>query len=272
MPARLALCALALLGSTALAGAQMPVTEPYLEEPAPLEPSTFDYGESDIVLELGAGGLYAPEYPGSDNYELSAYPIIGLDYLSIPGIGSFGGPSGLGFSIGPSFGYIAERESGDIDGLRGLDDVDAVYQAGVRISYEWQNAEVYAAARYAFGGVDAVVGEFGGNLIARPTDKVVVRAGPFARLASEDYVDAYFGVSEVEFARTGLQPHDAGGGFTGVGVMAEAKYEIFTDTFLNLDASYERLVGDAGDSPLTQDENQYTFGLGISRRFSLDLW
>ena len=59
-----------------------------------------------------------------------------------------------------------------------------------------------------------------------------------------------------------------------VGVAASARYEFRPDWFLNADASYSRFVGDAKDSPIVAvgDENQYTFGLGLSKRFTLDLF
>ena len=132
------------------------------------------------------------------------------------------------------------------------------------------------AVRYAFGGADGFVGDIGANLIARPTERLVLKAGPTASFASSDYMDSYFGVSARESAASGfrLGAYDPDGGFKSVGVAASARYEIFTDWFINADAKYDRLVGDAEDSPLVQagDENQYFFGLGVSKRFSLDLW
>ena len=50
-------------------------------------------------------------------------------------------------------------------------------------------------ARYAFGGAEGLVGEIGLNAIARPTETLELSAGPFASLASDDYTDAYFGVT-----------------------------------------------------------------------------
>jgi outer membrane protein len=265
-----------LFGSSVGASAADAVYAPYDPNPAPPVPAVNDYGATDFVFELGIGGIVVPEYDGADDYELRPRPIISVEYLSIPGLGSFGGKDGRGFSIGPSFGYVGEREASDFDNLTGLDDVDPTYEAGIKASYEWEHAEIYGAVRYAFGGADGVVGDIGANLIARPTERVVLKAGPTASFASSDYMDAYFGVTTSEaFNSDGrLTTYDPDGGFKGVGVAASARYEIFTDWFVNADASYERIVGDAKDSPLVKagDANQFTFGLGISKRFSLDLW
>lgn len=242
------------------------------EDPAPVVATS----NTDVVIELGLGGRISPKYEGSKDYEVSPFPIIGLGYLNIPGVLEIGSlsPQGGGLSIGPSFGYTGERESRDYSELRGLSDVDATYEAGIKLGYEWQYAEIYGAARYAFGGGEGVVGEVGANVIARPTAALELKAGPFASFASEDYTEAYFGVSAANSFRSGLRAYDPDGGFKSVGVAASARYEFRPDWFLNADASYSRFVGDAKDSPIVAvgDENQYTFGLGLSKRFTLDLF
>ena len=233
---------------------------------------------ADVVIELGAGGRLQPEYEGASDYEVSPFPIISLEYLNVPGLVEIGERDGAGdgFSIGPSFSYVGERDPDDHPELLGLDTVDATYQLGVRIGYESTYGEVYGKARYAFGGADGFVGEVGANAIARPIDTVELKVGPRLSFASADYMDAYFGVSAAESAASvsGLAPFDPDGGIKSAGVAATARYEFQPNWFLNADASWDRLVGDAGDSPIVDvgDENQYTFGLGLSRRFTLDLF
>ncbi|MEH6719197.1 MAG: MipA/OmpV family protein [Aurantimonas endophytica] len=267
---------LALLVGSSLGAAAADVYAPYDPNPATPAPAAYDYGDTDFVFILGIGGIVLPEFEGAEDYEIRPQAIVSVEYLSIPGLGAFGGPDGRGFSIGPSFNYVGERDSSDFDELDGLDDVDDTFEAGVKASYEWEHAEIYGAVRYAFGGAEGVVGDIGANLIARPTERLVLKAGPTASFASSDYMDAYFGVTTSESFNTGgrLAPYDPDGGFKSVGVAASARYEVFTDWFVNADASYDRLVGDAKDSPIVEagDANQFTFGLGISKRFSLDLW
>ena len=232
----------------------------------------------DLIFEIGAGGKISPEYEGSDQYSVSPSPIVGFGYLNIPGLFEIGstGPDEGGFSIGPSFNITGERKAKDFDAIKGLGDVDATYEAGIKVGYEWDYAEIYGEARYAFGGAEGVVGEVGANAIYRPTPEIELKAGPFATLASEDYTETYFGVTAAESANTGfrLDKYDPKGGLKSVGVSGSARYEFRPDWFLNADASYSQLVGDAGDSPIVKagDENQFTFGLGLSKRFTLDLF
>jgi MipA family protein len=242
-----------------------------------LDPTPTAYADTDLVIELGVGGRLQPAYEGASETELSPFPIINLEYLNIPGLWSFGGKRGGGFSIGPSFERVGERDSGEYDDLAGLDDVSATYQLGVKASYEWDFAEVYGAARYAFGGAHGVVGEIGANAIFRPSAQWEVKAGPVVAFATSGYMDDYFGISAAESLNTGgrLGAYEADGGVKSAGIAAEARYEFRPDWFLNMDASYTRLVGDAADSPIVADagdENQFTLGVGLSKRFRLDLF
>ncbi|ORE98199.1 MipA/OmpV family protein [Aurantimonas sp. 22II-16-19i] len=266
---------LTLMGSTVLASAA-DVTGPYDPAPAAPQPAAIDYGGADFVFELGIEGIVDPEYLGSDDYRVLPGVIFSVEYLSLPGLGSFGGPDGLGFSIGPSFNIVGDRNVDDHPDLTGLDDVDTTYEVGLKASYEWEHAEIYGAARYAFGGADGFVGDAGANLIARPTDELILKLGPTVSFASADYMETYFSVSPGEALASGgrFSSYDAGGGFKSVGVAASARYEFTPDWFLNADASWDKLVGDAKDSPIveTGDDDQYSFTLGISKRFSLDLF
>ncbi|KAB0678069.1 MipA/OmpV family protein [Aureimonas leprariae] len=260
------LCTLAVLGTGAAAAADLEGNA------APKA------GDTDVVIELGAGGGVVPQYEGSKDYRFSPFPIVNLDYLSVPGLFSFGSidPQRGGFSIGPSFGYVGKRDSGDYDELEGLRDVDTTYQAGVRLGYEWNYAEIYGAARYAFGGAEGIVGDLGASLVARPLQTLQVKAGPVATFASGEYMNDYFGVSPAESIGSGgrFDDYDPKSGFKTVGAAASARYEFRPAWFVNADASWNRFVGDAKDSPIVKagDENQYTFGLGISKRFQLDLF
>ncbi len=232
----------------------------------------------DLIIELGFGGTIQPEYEGSADYEVSPWPVIGFGYLVIPGFFVIGSPEAEagGFAIGPSFSYTSDRDFDDDPDLSGLADVDDTYEAGLRASYEWTNAEVWGEARYAFGGADGVVGEFGLNAVARPTPELELKLGPFATAASADYMGTYFGVSAQESSDTGFRvdAFDPEGGIKSVGIKGFARYQFRPTWFLNARASYSKLVGNAADSPIVEfgSEDQFTFGLSISKRFSLDLF
>ncbi len=239
-------------------------------------PSLAQSSAVDLIIELGVGGRIQPEYEGSEDYEVTPLPIINLGYLNIPGLLEIGSisPQGGGLSFGPSFNYISARDFDGDTQLNGLDDVDATYEAGLRVSYEWQHAEVWGATRYAFGGADGFVGDLGANAIARPNERLELKIGPVATLASSSYAETYFGVSERQSALTGVEAFDPEGGFKSVGIQAGVRYEFKPDWFLRADAGYSKLVGDFASSPIVKagDDDQLWFGLGLSRRFAIDLF
>lgn len=228
----------------------------------------------DLIFEVGAGALVSPAYEGSDEYIIAPYPIVSVSYLNIPGLLEVGGGPSNGFSLGPSFRYIDKRNAGDYPALTGLDSVDATYELGLRASYSWLFAEVYGEARYAFGGADGFTGALGANAISHPFETLELKLGPKATFASDDYMATYFGVDGAEAARSGFSEFDAKGGFKSVGLEATARYEFHPNWFLNANAEYERLVGDAADSPIVDvgSKDQFFFGLGLSRQFAVDLF
>ncbi|MFD2238870.1 MipA/OmpV family protein [Aureimonas populi] len=236
---------------------------------------------ADLVIELGIGGQVQPRFLGSDEYILSPFPIVSLSYLSLPGLFEIGGGPKTAFSLAPSFRFIGERDPSDHEDLAGTRELDRTYEVGLRAGYEFNfnavyGAEVFGEARYAFGEAEGFVGGFGVHAIVRPTEVLELKVGPRASLASDDYVQTYFSVSPAEsMASLGrLEAYEADGGFYSVGLEASARYEFRPDWFLNLEAGYERLVGDAEDSPIVRvgSANQFTAGIGVSRRFSLDLF
>jgi MipA family protein len=100
-----------------------------------------------------------------------------------------------------------------------------------------------------------------------------VTIGPRASFASRDYIETYFGVTPAEAARSALTAYAPGGGFKGVGGELTTRYEFMPQWNVIGVVTYERLIGDAADSPIVQvgNENQFTFKLGITHTFGLRL-
>jgi outer membrane protein len=229
---------------------------------------------TDIVLELGGGGAVAPAYEGADDYLLSPWPIVSLHYLRLPYFGEFGGGPATGFSFAPSFRYVAKRDADDYDDLEGLDDVDAAFELGATVGYRYDMFRGFATLRQGLGGHHGLIGEIGLDAIAAPTPKLEVSLGPRLGFASEDYLDTYLGVTAAESAASGLREFDPDGGLKGIGIEANLRYALSPRWSLVGNAGYERLIGDAADSPITNvgSENQFTAGLGLTYTFGLDLF
>ena len=231
----------------------------------------------NFVVELGAGVGMAPVYEGASEYGATFEPVFRVERLKFGFIDVGGEDAGGGFSFAPSISIASERVAADHLALTGLHDVDATYGLGARVGYEMAltdaiSAEIYGAARWAFGGAEGLIGEAGIDVTATLTPQLEIIGGPVVNFASENYMDTYFGVTSAESAATGgrLDAFDAAGGVKSVGVKLGARYEFVEDTFVNLNASYASYVGDARHSPIVQSgsAHQFTVSLGLSRKFS----
>lgn len=228
----------------------------------------------DLSLRIGGGAKYQPDYEGSDDYHVVPWPIIALEFLRLPGLGEFGGPS-TGFSVGPSFNVLGSRDESDNAALAGLGDVDTAFEAGAKVSFETDMFGAFLAVRQGFGGHDGVVGEAGLDLIMRPTPRLSFIAGPRVSAASDEFFDTYYSVTPAQSVASGLPAYDASSGFRSVGVGGEMVYNLTELMDLHLTAEWSHLVGDAADSPIVVQagsEDQFSVGAGVSYRLDLDLF
>lgn len=87
-------------------------------------------------------------------------------------------------------------------------------------------------------------------------------------------MDTYFGVTPAESGTSIFPAYNPNGGIRSAGLAGYASYEFARDWRAILELRYDRLMGDAADSPLLTvgDKNQYTVGLGLAKKFTLDLY
>ena len=67
---------------------------------------------------------------------------------------------------------------------------------------------------------------------------------------------------------SGLPASAPGGGLNEAAITFEARYAINDTTAVLGEVRYGKLIGDAGDSPVVQEEYQPSLRLGVTRRFS----
>ena len=233
--------------------------------------------DRQYVLDLGAGVLAQPRYPGSDETIFVPYPLIAVSKFFLPGYGQIeedGNTRRL--TIYPSFNYIGKRNSADSNELKGLDDVDWALEAGLGISYRYDWIRGFVEVRQGFNGYSGQVANFGIDLIADPTEDLELRFGPRAGWGSQDYMKTYFGVTSQEAAASPLydKSYKADAGFNTVGLAGTATYNLDERWKLHALVGWDRLVGDAGNSPIVKagSENQFYAGTGLTYRFAFDLF
>lgn len=255
-----ALCAATMLTAAAL--------------PAQAEESSND----QYVIDLGAGVMAKPRYPGSDEVIAVPFPIIAVGKFFIPGIGQVIDEDERikRFSIYPSFNFNGKRDSSDSNELEGLNDVDWALEAGLGMAYRHDWIRGFVEVRQGFNGYSGQVADFGIDFIANPTKDLELLVGPRAGWGSDGYMDTYFGITAAEDTASSLydQSYDAEAGFHTVGVAATARYDLTEELTFHLQGGWDRLIGDAADSPIVKEgsTNQFYGGAGLSYefRFSLD--
>ena len=272
MTLRSAALALAVIGATA-AGARAAdyPTRPYAPPPT---------GVSDTyIVTITANGVLQPTFPGSDELTGVVYPSLSFRRSDEPArftapddgisISVLDNPS---FRVGPVFRYQAGRYLEDDRRLFGLRKLNFDIESGAFIEY-WPVSflRVRLEARHGFQRSSGFVGNFGVDVVY-PYQKFTFSLGPRLSFGDVDYVRRYFGVTPAEAALSGrFGPFRPNGGITGVGGLGAITYQ-WNETWATTGyAKYERLVDDAGDSPIVRrigSADQFTFGLKVNYSFN----
>lgn len=247
------------------------------EPPPPMPASS---GE-DWYLTLGVRGTLMPDYSGSDDYTVRPGLVLRLakasklnDFRSVDDNPSLALYDTGTFRIGVVGRLDLGRDESDNARLTGLGDVDTAVQLGGFT--EWYPVDwlrLRGELRYGFGGYDALVGNLGADYIV-PFDAWRFAIGPRLSFAGSGYNQAYFGVTpsqslSASFLGNPLPVYSAGGGLNTVGVTAQLDRNFGNGFLGGVFASYGRLVGDAADSPLTQNANQFSVGLSVAYTFNI---
>jgi len=224
-------------------------------------------------VRLGGFGWYHPRYEGSDDYELAGFPFFDVSWRNV----FFNPRKGLGFSltlvpsvkVGLALGYTFGRDEDDAAALNGLGDVDA----GLTVNgfLEWEMIEGFSMdIRYEQQITGEETGfqcQFGLGYRMFLPPGLIIRPSIAATYASDSYMQAYFGVDGEQSARSGYSKYDSDPGIKSAGIQMMVIYPFMGKWALQMLGGYERLVGDAADSPVVRDADQYTAGLGLSYSF-----
>ncbi len=247
-----------------------PDPQPTYAAPAPAG------GGPGLIFTLRGGVASTPEYFGADAYQVGPDLGFRLNRANL-GLLNFGGDEDeertYGLGLRGSFRYVGERDDADFSELEGLDDVDATFELGLGVGYSTRLFEAFADVRYGIGGHESLVGELGADLKLQASDRLTFTAGPRMLLGSGDYAATYFSVSPDEAAASGgtFEAYDADGGVLSAGVEVGARYDLDGPWGIEGAVTYDRLVGDAADSPIVEqgDRDQYGLRIGITRQITL---
>jgi outer membrane scaffolding protein for murein synthesis (MipA/OmpV family) len=222
------------------------------------------------ALSLGVVGGYAPDYEGSDDYEFGAGPNITASWRDL----IFYKGKSLGANLirtknlkaGPILSWNSGRDEDDNSKLDGLGDVDSSIEAGGFISYRVKPLRFRLEARQDVnsGHEGALVELSGGTGL--PFEKPLVFVSLGTTWASDDYMESFFGIDSGQSTASGLKEYNADAGIKDVNIGLTAGYSITPRWRVGGKLEYKRLVGDAADSPIVDDEDQFIVGLTLSYR------
>jgi outer membrane protein len=220
-----------------------------------------------------AGGILmvSPKYEGSSEYQVFALPVI-FPVISDESVFSkffsridLRGPDDVrfallqrdGFLAGPILGYSLGRDEDDGDLLQGLGDIDGGAVAGGFVGYGWGSLQIDAAYRHFFDDSEGYLIDLNAQAERLISERFAITGSVGATYADENYMNTYFGAGAFE----------ADAGVKDVHVQLELKAVLSEHWSAQAGVRYSRLLGDAADSPIVEDENQWQGTIGFSYTF-----
>lgn len=259
-----------LLTACCIAACSSP-THALAEEPEAGRPGNFLVGGIASIPEFEGSGdsLLVPLIIGNVTVFGARTEIEGIRSINVDLVkDSF-------WRAGPSFSaQLPRNDSADNPAVALLPEVGFAVEAGGFVGFETPFSDLAEGRLSGEIAVRAdVAGAHNGSILTADLDyffavhrQLRFLVGVNATFADGDYFDSYFSVDEETARRAGLRAFDAGPGLKDIGLEASAivsfspKYAIF------LRGAYNRLLGDAADSPIVADigsEHQVFIGAGL---------
>jgi outer membrane scaffolding protein for murein synthesis (MipA/OmpV family) len=220
----------------------------------------------DWRVVLGAAVAAMPRYDGAQSYRESPGPVIVILYRDIA-FASVG--EGLGVNLlrgdnyraGISIGYDLGRPMSDeYQHLHGLGDISAAAVVKVFGSYVVSKEFpliLRADVRRITGGANGLLGDLDAYMPLPGSSKTFIMfAGPTITFSNRHYMQKVFGVSAAQASASAYPVYDAHGGPTAFGVGFSASRFMTQHWLINADLAWNRLLGSASESPITQSPVQ----------------
>src|SRR4051794_33964053 len=236
-----------------------------------------------LQVSVGLGGAYLPDYEGSNDYKPTPLWSLRLGnlydpetYVSLVGVTLRSNfiPSEH-WRLGVTARYIKDYDNVEDDKVKNVSSTEKALMVGGTVGYDFLAGLKQDAALELDGLADALHGN-GYTFTPRfrfrtpVSDSLLFEASAEGTYASGDYTENFFGVTPGDAAHSGLHPYDANSGFKDVAFRASLTYALTAHWALTGLGSYERLLGDAADSPIVDDRGSKNQGIGallLSYRF-----
>ena len=236
------------------------------------------------TVTLGAEGRGVPKFDGANGFSWAAVPVLQVrragtnDRFRSPRDGiSAAVYDENNFRFGPTGKIKRERREGDDAALMGLGNVGWTVELGGFVEYWWLPwLRTRAELRNGIGGHHGLVGDLSADVVYNFASKWTLAGGPRMTAASSAALDPYFSISAAQSIASGLPAYTAKGGVRSYGAGAQVRYAISPRWETYTYVEYERLTGDAANSPLVTlrgTRDQISAGIGLTYSFDVKpLW
>jgi outer membrane scaffolding protein for murein synthesis (MipA/OmpV family) len=227
----------------------------------------------DWRYNIGGGVMTQPEYEGAKRYQVVPSPVVDIRYRDIA-FASDG--EGLGVNVlrgttyraGIAISYDVGRNHTDDPRLATLHAVGPTPEVKLFGEAFFLPFVVTGAIRQGIVGHQGLIGDFGAYVPIPLATDLYLFAGPSVSIANKEYMHSYFGVTPNQStAGPQLRAFSPGGGAKNVGFGLTAAYLLTDNWIIIADGAYERLLGDAANSPIVETKSQFTLGLNLVYHF-----
>ncbi|MCY7369428.1 MAG: MipA/OmpV family protein [Polaromonas sp.] len=234
------------------------------------------YGAS-VATDTGTvGGAFVAgrQYAGSREHRYMLVPLIDYQWKSGWFAGTLNG-IGYDFSRRPDMNYglrltadLGRLEERSV-ALRGLGDIDIRPEAGAFFNYYVSpQVALTSSLRYGSGNErSGMVIDIGAAYSAMLAPQWRVGLGVTGSYVNADYMQAYFGVTPTQSARSGYAITTPSAGLRDIRASAALTYLISPRVSVTTGVSASSLLGDAKDSPLLRERNAVSGLVSVLYRF-----
>ncbi len=228
-------------------------------------------------VELGVGTQFAPVFDGLGRYRVQPGPVIDVRYkdIAFASTGDGVGVNLLSFShfrMGAAITYDLGRPVHD-DG-RALTGIGTIHPAPeIKIFSSYALAKGFPLTlrvdvRRQIGATNGYIGDFGAYLpMPGSSQSFAWFAGPTVTVADQRYMNAYFGVSQRQAANTRYRPYEASAGLKSAGFGVSAAWLITPHVIIDMSTAFNRLLGSAAESPITETKYEAVVSLSAIYKF-----
>ena len=231
---------------------------------------------------VGAGIGVTPDYTGADSRSAAVAPLLRYHFedsrraISIVGpIGSVNLIESPTLHGGPVFRYRFGRQDAKDPVVARMHEIDPTIDVGAYLSYWWTGSGGVPWRLRVAGnvliGIDSDHAGTSGSLDAQfwlpVSQRVILGVGGALNYGSSSFMNTYYGVTAQDSVASGLPVFRPGSSSTSADAWVGVMYLLKPNWVVGAGVYYQRLTGDAADSPIVRDRgnaDQISGGVGAA--------